>query len=87
MLTDVEQTAAATASEFGVQGAALVTDVRDAAAVETAFATLEDVIALEERLLVATVARVLDRRAEDLKLVERDTSKGYTDVDVVIPAA
>ena len=34
-----------------------------------------DVIALEERLLVATVARVLERRAEDLKIVERDTAK------------
>lgn len=42
---------------------------------EWAFATLEDVIALEERLLVDVVARVLDRRAEDLKTVERDTSK------------
>jgi len=42
---------------------------------EWAFATLDDVIALEERLLVATVARVLDRRAEDLKILERDTSK------------
>ena len=42
---------------------------------EWAFATLEDVIDLEERLLVDVVARVLDRRAEDLKAVERDTSK------------
>ena len=42
---------------------------------EWAFATLEDVIALEERLLVATVARVLDRRAEELKVLERDASK------------
>lgn len=42
---------------------------------EWAFATLQDVIALEERLLVDVVARVLDRRAEDLKIVERDTSK------------
>lgn len=42
---------------------------------EWAFATLEDVIALEERLLVDVVARVLDRRGEDLKTVERDTSK------------
>lgn len=42
---------------------------------EWAFATLQDVIALEERLLVATVARVLDRRREDLKIVERDTTK------------
>src|SRR5213079_3578844 len=42
---------------------------------EWAFAGLDDVIALEERLLVYTVARVLERRAEDLKVVERDTSK------------
>jgi asparaginyl-tRNA synthetase len=42
---------------------------------EWAFATLEDVIGLEERLLVSTVARVLDRRAEELKRIERDTSK------------
>ena len=42
---------------------------------EWAFATLDDVIALEERLLVYTVARVLDRRAEELKRVERDTTR------------
>src|SRR5438876_52071 len=42
---------------------------------EWAWATLDDVIALEERLLVYTVARVLERRAEELKVVERDTSK------------
>jgi asparaginyl-tRNA synthetase len=42
---------------------------------EWAWATLADVIALEERLLVATVARVLDRCREDLKVVERDTTK------------
>lgn len=42
---------------------------------EWAWATLEDVIALEERLLVSTVARVLEARAEDLKRIERDTSK------------
>jgi asparaginyl-tRNA synthetase len=42
---------------------------------EWAFATLEDVIQLEERLLVRTVARVLARCAEELKRVERDTSK------------
>jgi asparaginyl-tRNA synthetase len=41
---------------------------------EWAFATLEDVIALEERMLVAVVARVLERRAEELKVVERDTA-------------
>jgi len=42
---------------------------------EWAFATLEDVILLEERLLVNTVARVLERCDEELKRVERDTSK------------
>jgi len=42
---------------------------------EWAWATLEDVIALEERLLMATIGRVLDRRAEDLKRVERDVTK------------
>ena len=41
---------------------------------EWAFATLEDVIALEERLLVSVVGRILDRRAEELKTVERDTA-------------
>ena len=42
---------------------------------EWAWATLEDVIQLEERLLVGTIERVLDRCAEDLKRIERDTSK------------
>ena len=42
---------------------------------EWAFATLPDVIALEEKLLVYTVGRVLEQRAEDLKVVERDTTK------------
>ena len=42
---------------------------------EWAWATLDDVIALEERLLIYTVNRVLERRAEELKVVERDTSK------------
>jgi asparaginyl-tRNA synthetase len=42
---------------------------------EWAFATLVDVIDLEERLLLATLGRVLDRCAEDLKLVERDVTK------------
>jgi asparaginyl-tRNA synthetase len=41
---------------------------------EWAFATLEDVIAIEERLLVSVVGRILDRRAEELKIVERDTT-------------
>jgi asparaginyl-tRNA synthetase len=40
---------------------------------EWAFATLDDVIALEERLLVHTVARVLERRGADLAAIERDT--------------
>jgi asparaginyl-tRNA synthetase len=42
---------------------------------EWAFATLDDIIALEERLLVYTVGRIVDARGEDLKLVERDVSK------------
>ena len=42
---------------------------------EWAWATLDDVIELEERLLVSTVARVLDRCGEELKRVERDTTK------------
>jgi asparaginyl-tRNA synthetase len=42
---------------------------------EWAYATLDDVIGLMERLLVGTVARVLDRRREELKVVERDTTK------------
>ena len=42
---------------------------------EWAFATLDDVIALEERLLLHTVRRVLERRAADLEAVERDRSK------------
>jgi asparaginyl-tRNA synthetase len=41
---------------------------------EWAFATLEDVIALMERLLVYTVSRLLEARREDLKVVERDTA-------------
>ncbi len=42
---------------------------------EWAWATLAEVIQLEEDLLITTVGRVLDRCAEDLKLVERDTTK------------
>src|SRR5881409_2682298 len=41
---------------------------------EWAFATLDDVIALEERLLVYTVGRVLETRSEDLKAIERDVA-------------
>jgi asparaginyl-tRNA synthetase len=42
---------------------------------EWAFATLDDVLALEERLLVHTVGRVLERRAGDLRSLERDTTR------------
>ena len=42
---------------------------------EWAFATLEDVIALEERLLVYTVGRVLAERSGDLATLERDTTR------------
>jgi asparaginyl-tRNA synthetase len=39
---------------------------------EWAFATLDDVIGLEERLLVYTVGRVLESRAAELRMIERD---------------
>jgi asparaginyl-tRNA synthetase len=42
---------------------------------EWAFATLEDVIRLEERMLEYVVARLLESRREEFKTVERDTSK------------
>ncbi len=42
---------------------------------EMAYADLDDVIALAEGLLTAVVARVLDRRSNELKVLERDTSK------------
>jgi asparaginyl-tRNA synthetase len=42
---------------------------------EMAYATLDDVIALAERLVCSVVARVLDRRHQELKSLERDTSK------------
>jgi asparaginyl-tRNA synthetase len=45
---------------------------------EWAWATLDDVVALEERLLVYTVGRVLTARSEDLKVIERDTSRLVT---------
>jgi len=41
---------------------------------EMAYATLDDVIALAEGLVAEVVARVLDRRARELKVLERDTS-------------
>ena len=42
---------------------------------EMAYADLDDVIGLAERLVTAVVARVLDRRQRELKTLERDTSK------------
>ena len=42
---------------------------------EMAFATLDDVMILAERMLSAVAARVLEDRAEELKVLERDTSK------------
>jgi asparaginyl-tRNA synthetase len=42
---------------------------------EMAYADLNDVIALAERLVSSVVARVLDRRRAELTLLERDTSK------------
>ena len=41
---------------------------------EMAYATLDDVIALAEGLVAEVIARVLDRRARELKVLERDTS-------------
>ncbi|HEV8336836.1 MAG TPA: asparagine--tRNA ligase [Candidatus Polarisedimenticolia bacterium] len=42
---------------------------------EIAFAELPDIMALAEELVVALVVRVLDRSREDLKVLERDTSR------------
>jgi asparaginyl-tRNA synthetase len=42
---------------------------------EMAYATLDDVMALEEDMLETVVARVLDERKEELKRIERDTSR------------
>ncbi len=42
---------------------------------EMAYAKLEDVMSLSERMLSYIAARVLDERAEELKVLERDTSK------------
>jgi asparaginyl-tRNA synthetase len=42
---------------------------------EMAYADLNDVITLAEGLITSVVARVLDRRARELKALERDTSK------------
>jgi asparaginyl-tRNA synthetase len=42
---------------------------------EMAYATLEDVMALSERMLSYIAARVLEDRAEELKILERDLTK------------
>lgn len=42
---------------------------------EMAYATLEDVMSLSERMLSYIAARVLEDRKEELKVLERDTSK------------
>jgi asparaginyl-tRNA synthetase len=42
---------------------------------EVAYADLDDVIALAEGLITSVVARVLDRRQAELRILERDTSK------------
>ena len=42
---------------------------------EIAFAELPDIMGLAEELIVSLVARVLDRSREDLKVLERDTSR------------
>ena len=42
---------------------------------EMAYATLDDVIELAEGLVVSVVGRVLEKRATELKVLERDTSK------------
>jgi asparaginyl-tRNA synthetase len=42
---------------------------------EMAYADLDDVIGLAERLVCSVVARVLDRRGKELKALERDTSR------------
>ncbi len=42
---------------------------------EVAYATLDDVMTLAERLLAYIATRVLDDRGEELKVLERDTAK------------
>jgi asparaginyl-tRNA synthetase len=42
---------------------------------EMAYANLDDVIALAERLVASVVGRVLDRRQKELQILERNTTK------------
>jgi len=48
---------------------------------EMAYATLDDVMDLSERFLSFIAARVLETRQEELKVLERDTSK----LEVIVP--
>ncbi|HYJ47320.1 MAG TPA: amino acid--tRNA ligase-related protein, partial [Pyrinomonadaceae bacterium] len=48
---------------------------------EMAYATLDDVMDLSERFLSAIAARVLEERGEELKVLERDTSK----LEAIVP--
>ena len=48
---------------------------------EMAYATLEDVMSLSERMLSYIAARVLEDRAVELKVLERDTSK----LEAIVP--
>jgi asparaginyl-tRNA synthetase len=48
---------------------------------EIAYATLDDVMDLCERFLSNIAARVLDERAEELKILERDTAK----LEAIVP--
>src|SRR5207244_7287947 len=46
-----------------------------------AYATLDDVMVLSERMLSFIAARVLESRGEELKILERDTSK----LEAIVP--
>ncbi len=48
---------------------------------EMAYATLDDVMTLSERMLSYIAARVLDTRGEELKILERDTAK----IEAIVP--
>src|SRR5712664_133696 len=48
---------------------------------EMAYATLDDVMVLSERMLSFIAARVLESRGEELKILERDTSR----LEAIIP--
>lgn len=48
---------------------------------EMAYATLDDVMTLSERMLASIAERVLEDRGEELKILERDTSK----LEAIVP--